>query len=1293
MRATAPLIALVIATAAMMAPSAATAGHPGAASLLVPRLVGQAPPTGLPALAQPPAGPAQATLSAPPIPGDARSKSDALLRAARQLIADGKVQEAGQQVARAATLGVNYQLNEDSPAKVQAMLRRHMEMVRGPAPGANPQLYQRQYAQFLMDQAEALMSYGDLARARQLIGRASQANAEYGQFERTPQKLMDRLVTLQGGAPTAPTGPAPAAPDMQLYGGYGAPAAPAPTQPLYGGVTAPPQAGSNLAQAKAEAQRLVARAQSALDAGDFNAAQRMAEQAKSLNVPDSMFAAGETHPWEILLEVGRAKSRGGVAQAAGVIQGSGVVQASGVMPAAGQQGDNPYPVQRGVYIPGADPTRNVQVQGESPLPNLSPLRDPGATPGPGNFQPAPQPIPNGLQTPPSYQPTPAPVPATQPGAPGAGGQPYTMSEGDHLFRLGLEKLTAGQRDESIKLFQEAWKHRDEMDPVTRASLRDKLTYLQNAQPNPLPAGQESSPLQELSSQQQVKLQALMTQMTSELRAAREQRNADPKGSLNRLQRLRSELQNAELEPSAIKGMLTSVDREVAAIEQYIDLNRPQIELAESNQAVRDAVRADRTHLVEVEDQIVNFVERFNKLLDEQRFAEAEQIAKQAREIAPDLPVVMNMQWKSRFARQIASSVARQDEKERRFAAALDSVEDSSTPFDDRYPIEFPTRWRELTSLRRRALGQTTRYSEQELKIEQNLKSKVDVTFNNAPLAEVVSTLANLADVPIYLDDRGLRLEAVTTDQPVTINISQPIMLKSALNLILEPLGLSYVIENEVLKITTADVKNADTYREVYPVGDLVIPIPNFTPSYDIGLPAAIRSAHQAIGYGGATAPYMGSQPFLLGQTEQTSAPTGASFLGQMSRAGVLPNASRPTQPMGMGPGGAGGAALADFDTLIELITTTIAPDSWDEVGGPGAIEAFPTNLSLVVSQTQDVHEQISDLLDQLRRLQDLQIAIEVRFITLTDNFFERIGLDFDFDVDDNSLLGNTTPVTLYPDDTGPSVSFGLDSTGNPTADLDLQFRQGSFGASAPQFGGFDAATAATFGFAILSDIEVFFLVEASQGDQRSNVLQAPKVTLFNGQSASVADVSQRPFVTSIIPVVGDFAVGQQPVITVLSEGTSLSVQGVISSDRRFVRLTLVPFFSQIGDVETFTFQGRQTSDTGTQVVDADGNPVGTNNQLATTEGSTVQLPTFSFTTVSTTVSVPDGGTVLLGGIKRLREGRNERGVPMLAKLPYVSRLFKNVGIGRDAQSLMLMVTPRIIIQAEEEEKLGVNTDS
>jgi general secretion pathway protein D len=541
----------------------------------------------------------------------------------------------------------------------------------------------------------------------------------------------------------------------------------------------------------------------------------------------------------------------------------------------------------------------------------------------------------------------------------------------------------------------------------------------------------------------------------------------------------------------------------------------------------------------------------------------------------------------------------------------------------------------------------------------------------------------MTGVNVYLDPQGLAAEGITSNMPISINLTHEVSLRSALNLILQPLRLAYVIQNEVLHVTSEQTREADTYNIVYNVADLVIPIPNFIPSYNIGLPGAIREAHNALGYGMLGGAVNQAPLAVMAGSEGMGGATNASVLAQMGTAGMLPNTPRGPQPAGFGPGGLGGGAQADFDTLIELITATIAPTTWDEVGGPGSVAGFDTNLSLVVSQTQEVHEEIVDLLEQLRRLQDLQVTIEVRFITLNDNFFERIGIDFDFDIDDNSS-------GIPPDDDGPSVTIGLDPTGQPTADLDISFTQDSFGASVPAFGGFDAGSAANFGFAILSDIEAFFLIQALQGDTRTNVLQAPKVTLFNGQQAFVSDTSQRPFVTSVIPVVGDFAAAHQPVIVVLTEGTSLSVQAVVSNDRRFVRLTLVPFFSKIGDVQEFTFNGKRTSTTGTTAVDpSDGTQVVQNDAQDAIEGTTVQLPTFSFTTVTTTVSVPDGGTILLGGIKRLSEGRNERGVPMLNKLPYVNRLFKNVGIGRTTQSLMMMVTPRIIIQEEEEEKLGI----
>ena len=58
----------------------------------------------------------------------------------------------------------------------------------------------------------------------------------------------------------------------------------------------------------------------------------------------------------------------------------------------------------------------------------------------------------------------------------------------------------------------------------------------------------------------------------------------------------------------------------------------------------------------------------------------------------------------------------------------------------------------------------------------------------------------------------------------------------------------------------------------------------------------------------------------------------------------------------------------DFDNLRNLIRSTVAPDSWHEVGGPGALEFFKGNLSLVISNTQEVHDEVSELLDGLRKL-------------------------------------------------------------------------------------------------------------------------------------------------------------------------------------------------------------------------------------------------------------------------------------------------------------------------------------
>ena len=67
-----------------------------------------------------------------------------------------------------------------------------------------------------------------------------------------------------------------------------------------------------------------------------------------------------------------------------------------------------------------------------------------------------------------------------------------------------------------------------------------------------------------------------------------------------------------------------------------------------------------------------------------------------------------------------------------------------------------------------------------------------------------------------------------------------------------------------------------------------------------------------------------------------------------------------------------GDEWADYDTLIEVITSTVEPDTWDEVGGPGAIEAAPFAGAemLAVSQTYQIHGKIEKLLKNFRSITD-----------------------------------------------------------------------------------------------------------------------------------------------------------------------------------------------------------------------------------------------------------------------------------------------------------------------------------
>jgi len=1206
----------------------------------------------------------------------AQVASDSPLRQARLALAVGDVRRALEFVKRARSLPPGGGPQDDTPEKVESLLQKYQELS---TLDKGSELYARLYARNMMEQADGLARWGELDEAERLARRAAMMPVTYGPFEQKPQELLERISAARraGRRPAMSTGAG------------------------YATATAPPSP----AVARQQAVELVRQAREAIATGQLERAEALALQAEKLGLPDSAFAPGEDRPALVLLDLQQLRER---QAAAG--RGGPTMPAGGAGPTDGQ-------TKHALYDPARDPTRNEPVGSRQPTYPGPRAGNPRLAQDQSSWPPAPE------QPRSSWPPPPQPQAAP-------GGETPGMA----LFRQGEEALRAHDVNRAYEFFTQAARYINELDPLTAQRLQDHLQLLSASnREKPPRATAGTTGTEELAAQQQILWRQIAAEVAQRESTARSLRESDPKGALSLLEEARKKVESSGLDRAAREQLLRRVDRTIAETQQYIEQNRPNIELAEKNRRIQQEVDREKRVKVEVQEKLATLIDQFNRLMDEERFEEAEVIAKRAAELDPDNPVVVQVLWQAKFVRNFRAARSIQSQAEEGFVRAMEEVDRAKIPFaGDKNPMVFPNDgkdWEAFTKRRLKYAGDAKRpRTERELEIEKKLRTPVSLQFTNAPLSKVLDYLAKIADVNLHLDPQGLAEEGVTSDTPVTIELRSEIMLKSALNLILEPLHLSYVIKDEVLKITSEQMRDGQVYTVTYNVADLVVPIPNFVPA-PMGLQSAYHDALGTVGFGGQM-PFGSSTATPLAvvanrEGKQGSAALNPALLAQVSSGSQSPHPGAPPRnaPVGAGPGGLGGGVQADFDSLIDLITSTIRPTTWDTVGGPGSIAPFETNLSIVVSQTQDVHEEIVDLLEQLRRLQDLQVTIEVRFITLNDNFFERIGVDFDFDINDNIdgknvLFGARDPNqgvdyvepqhfqigqgvrrNIVDQDDNRTVTVGLSNPGVFNADLDIPFTQNSFALAVPQFGGFDATAGAQLGFAILSDIEAYFFISAAQGDRRSNVLQAPKVTLFNGQQAYVSDTSQSPFVISVIPVVGDFAAAQQPVIVVLSEGTFMTVQAVVSNDRRFVRLTVVPFFSKIGDVRTFTFTGTTTTTTdttreGLQSAATDPSKLWNKRGDTTTKtssGTTVQLPTFSYVTVTTTVSVPDGGTVLLGGIKRLSEGRSEFGVPMLNKLPYINRLFKNVAVGRETQSLMMMVTPRIIIQEEEEEKLGIQT--
>jgi len=367
---------------------------------------------------------------------------------------------------------------------------------------------------------------------------------------------------------------------------------------------------------------------------------------------------------------------------------------------------------------------------------------------------------------------------------------------------------------------------------------------------------------------------------------------------------------------------------------------------------------------------------------------------------------------------------------------------------------------------------------------------------------------------------------------------------------------------------------------------------------------------------------------------------------------------------GFGPvltGGGGGSVAFGADSLAEMIQTRIRPDSWAAELGT-SIEDREGRL--VVMQRPEVHRLIEQLLRSLRESQTLQVIVQARFLEVRDEFIEEIGVQF---ADET-----TTPLIDDAHPMAPSESSGFSHTDTrrPTqrqfgGDYIYTGRTEFIHRRNPAFGSrlnvstpIASGQGAVFQFRYINGIQANAILTALTKEENGEELMAPKLTMYNNQRAHLIAASQHAYISDYNTSGGIY----EPVVDALLEGTVLDVRPTVSHDRRYVTLELRPGNARLTNLRPVTISGLSLN-------------------------LIVELPVVEFRSVRTTVTLPDGGTILMSGLMLDNKFDAHDGVPFLSDLPIIGRIFGSDLKQRFKRNLLIVVSAQLILFDEEEAKL------
>ncbi|MEZ5962673.1 MAG: hypothetical protein R3F56_02390 [Planctomycetota bacterium] len=502
---------------------------------------------------------------------------------------------------------------------------------------------------------------------------------------------------------------------------------------------------------------------------------------------------------------------------------------------------------------------------------------------------------------------------------------------------------------------------------------------------------------------------------------------------------------------------------------------------------------------------------------------------------------------------------------------------------------------------------------------------IDHRFASAPVGDWAKYYGTVTEVTFVVSKEVQELDPETT---TLHDFSLPnASVEQALNVITSLTNVHWKIESGMVKLVTPEMSGGKMYVGHYQVGDLVRGVAD-KPGRELKL----------------TVPGEDTGSFF----DETEEP-------------------KPT--------------VVETSRLESMIRENVLPTSWD---GGDALLAIQKDV-LIVRNTKQAHAGVAKLLADLREAVGILVDIEARFLKVEDSFLEDVGVDFrglgdqssggvpgrglekhgdrsGFRFDDYGQPQQTSPAAPGTIGTGtePGIFFDDGGDGDIAGRTEHLFDTTLGGGD----GELDNAGGLAIQYTYLDDTELEVILRAVEKRQRSEVITAPRLLVHNNTRANMSVLRHTSYIRDFEVEIAQSAAVANPVVDVVRDGVVLDVRPVVSADRRYITMELRPTVMELQlPIPNFV------------------------TTLGVGQPISIQLPRVTLQRVRTTVTMPDGATVMLGGMKLAEKSNLVSGVPILKDLPGLSFFFSRKGTFVQNKKIIILVRAQVVMPYENEPKL------